>query len=1108
MTASRFAPMALVAQACCLLPALLSVAGSLAFAATQNPGPERDQAKQALDAAGVKGGLIVHLGCGDGKLTAALRANDSYLVHGLDADVANIEKARANIRAAGIYGPVSVSYWPDKTRLPYADNLVNLVVAEDLGAVPWPGEVMRVLAPLGVALLGGKKTVKPWPKEIDEWTHFLHGPDNNAVARDRVVGPPRSIQWASEPRWGRSHEELASMSASVTAQGRIFSIFDQAPLASIRFTGQWELVAQDAFNGTQLWKKPIPKWTDHLRHFRAGPVHLPRRLVAVGDTVYVTLGLDAPVTALDAATGEVLRVYAGTEYAEEILAADGMLYLAVGTSESERVGLGLSARNEPEASRFRFIAAVRADSGELFWKKEFTRNEQLLPLTLTVAGQSVFYQSTLKVARLDARSGQELWKAPRQTAAKRMSFSAPTVVAAVDVLLVADRTPSNKDAPSVGTLAWAVHGWDEPGFSRKAKSTVQAYSIESGKELWSAECSEGYNSPVDLFVVGDTVWVGGDFKGYDLKTGVLKKPLVWKGDKVGMTHHRCYRDKATENYLLAGRSGIEMVSFETGWRGNNSWIRGTCQYGIMPANGLLYAPPNACACFSEVKLQGFFAAAPQRPLTLPSPRGGEGGVRGMPLTDEPALEKGPRYGKAAPLTPTLSPPGRGQGEGAAADWPMYRHDEMRSGVVTTVLPASLKKRWTAGLKGVLTQPIACGGRVYVASADEHTVYALNADDGKMLWSHTAGGRIDSAPTFHKGLLLLGSADGQVTCLDAVDGGLVWRFRAAPKDLRVVSFGQLESVWPVHGSVLVQNDALYVTAGRSTYLDGGIILYRLDLLTGKELSRNVSFNLDPETGKQTGVEPTGPFNMEGATSDILSGDGDSVFMKHLRFDAACKPAAADKPHLFSMTRLLGEEWFVRSYWLLGTQVGAGWGGWANAAKSVPFGRILCFDQKRVWGYGRKTISSGATGHKADAYHLFCKTWSAAAAAPAAEPGKKGAGKKGAKEKAAPAPTEVWSVESSPIVRAMVLASDKLVIAGPPDVGQKDSKLLAYLNEAEALAAFNGKEGALLQVLSAVDGKGKRLSEQNLTSMPVFDGMSAANGRLYVSLKDGTVECWGE
>ena len=39
------------------------------------------------------------------------------------------------------------------------------------------------------------------------------------------------------------------------------------------------------------------------------------------------------------------------------------------------------------------------------------------------------------------------------------------------------------------------------------------------------------------------------------------------------------------------------VHWESGWLGNNSWIRGTCQYGIMPANGFLYAPPDACACF-------------------------------------------------------------------------------------------------------------------------------------------------------------------------------------------------------------------------------------------------------------------------------------------------------------------------------------------------------------------------------------------------------------------------------------------------------------------------------------------------------------------------------
>ena len=39
-------------------------------------------------------------------------------------------------------------------------------------------------------------------KEIDEWTHYLHGPDNNAVADDTRVGPPRYMQWVVRARAG------------------------------------------------------------------------------------------------------------------------------------------------------------------------------------------------------------------------------------------------------------------------------------------------------------------------------------------------------------------------------------------------------------------------------------------------------------------------------------------------------------------------------------------------------------------------------------------------------------------------------------------------------------------------------------------------------------------------------------------------------------------------------------------------------------------------------------------------------------------------------------------------------------------------------------------
>ena len=51
-------------------------------------------ASEILRATGVRGGLVVHVGCGDGRLTAALGSGDGYLVHGLDADATNVREAQ------------------------------------------------------------------------------------------------------------------------------------------------------------------------------------------------------------------------------------------------------------------------------------------------------------------------------------------------------------------------------------------------------------------------------------------------------------------------------------------------------------------------------------------------------------------------------------------------------------------------------------------------------------------------------------------------------------------------------------------------------------------------------------------------------------------------------------------------------------------------------------------------------------------------------------------------------------------------------------------------------------------------------------------------------
>ena len=131
--------------------------------------PERAAAEAILEEAGLPGGLIVHLGCGDGRLTAALGADERFLAHGLDGDATKIAEARRRIRSSGRSDRVSFSHVVGN-RLPYGDNLVNLLVAEDLDDVPMR-EVTRVLVPGGVACVkqDGRWaiTAKPRPPEIE-----------------------------------------------------------------------------------------------------------------------------------------------------------------------------------------------------------------------------------------------------------------------------------------------------------------------------------------------------------------------------------------------------------------------------------------------------------------------------------------------------------------------------------------------------------------------------------------------------------------------------------------------------------------------------------------------------------------------------------------------------------------------------------------------------------------------------------------------------------------------------------------------------------------------------------------------------------------------------
>ena len=160
----------------------------------------------------------------------------------------------------------------------------------------------------------------------------------------------------------------------------------------------------------------------------------------------------------------------------------------------------------------------------------------------------------------------------------------------------------------------------------------------------------------------------------------------------------------------------------------------------MPCNGLVYAPPHNCACYPEAKLFGLNALAPTG-----SNRQGRN-----PKKEPARLEKGPAYGKAS--TPKKINP---------SDWPTYRGNTNRSGKSNTGVSPELDPQWETeiGNGGRLSSVIVADGKLFVAEIDAHAVPCLDADKGKVLWTHVAGGRVDSPPTYHEGAVLFGSADG-------------------------------------------------------------------------------------------------------------------------------------------------------------------------------------------------------------------------------------------------------------------------------------------------------------------------------------------------------------
>ena len=1066
------------------------LSGLMVLASHGTAATPSEEAGRILSATGVEGGLIVHLECGDGQLTAALRADERYVVEGLDKDGKDVARARNRLHAEGLYGAVTVQHW-DGESLPYADNTVNLIVAgKDSRANK--SEIMRALAPGGVCYSkkGGKwdKTVKRWPEEMDDWSHYLQDSGNNAVANDSMIGPPRRLRWKCGPLWSRSHEFNSSVAALVSAGGRIFYVFDKGitSLTDEPIPTEWTLVARDAFNGVLLWEKPLEKWNAEgwrNQALRAIPREVPRRLVAVGDRLFLTLGYDdSPVTVFDAATGQRLRDCRKTEGTHEIRFTGGVLLCRVAGKGNQST-----------------IRALDPETGELLWE---TEEQRMANNTFAARNEEVYYvghdgkKTVLRCVGLN--DGEEVWQIP-------LSGNIMNLVVEDGKVVVLER-----------------HG-------------VRVLNAESGDELWNEKSKFRTNltQRQDVFVMNDTVWYGDEYHevvGRDLKTGKLKS-RVKPEEVLSLGHHpRCYRSKATENYIITPFRGVEFISVTGAEHAQCDWTRGACRYGVMPANGLLYVPQHPCFCYPGVKLTGFNALAPAGDETR-----SYSGQR---------LHKGRAYKEAARLFPS--------GNEKSSDWSTYRGDGRRYGAANCEVKPGVSIQWKADVGGKLTPPVASNDLIFVAAKDKCTLYAFNKSNGSEAWHYTTGGPIDSPPTVHGGLVLCGSADGSVYCLRASDGELAWRFRAAPSNRRVMAFNRLESPWRVHGSVLVEDGVAYFTAGRSTYLDGGIRVFGLDPKTGDVLYRTV-LDTWSRTRRDAENKPFLPaYFMEGGRSDILVSEGDYIYLGQYKFDKKLRQQpcpylmpdkddrgegmrVADKPytlpdrnknsdyeehqrkwlertqtdllkryrqqyngwnlgrrkmgqHVLSVWGFLDASWFNRGYWMYSDI----WPGYYIAHRAAKTGNLLSVGSDKTYAvqaYPSRNLQSPLFTPGKQGYLLLADSNDARAVLPEQTQGTtKGWGFTRNKPPA-------WHKWVPVRIRAMVLADDRLFIAGPPDVVPED----------DPTASFKGKLGGRLWAVST--GEGKKLAECELESPPVFDGLMASDGRLYVSTKSGRLMCLG-
>ena len=967
--------------------------GAWQLSATAQDQRQVSLATKMLASVNSQKGLCVLLGSEDGGLAVALCRDGEYLVHGLCTGHDAVNRMRQAIDKAELRGVVSVETGLAK-QLPYSDNMVNLAVVENFGRLLQNGlqlkEVLRVLRPGGVAWLGNWNTDgKPIPaaqlNELSAATGIeglvVIQDDTGVWVRVRKSRPTAMDDWTHQR--GDASGNPVSMDQQIGVPTGVRWVAGPNWPTGDRKASTPSAVASDqhlavVFQDEVVTENGLRRENSLIVRDVYNGLRLWRRkadsleLISDGGRIYTKV--DGKLVALDGETGEVTRTF-DVDVPGEFLLSDGLLLVANSKAvHAVDIETGDSRWSAPLVSK-----RMRAGDGRLFVHVDNSRR----------GGDS-------QLVCFELNTGEQLWKASTKSWTKEAAF---TLVFYSDGVLIAATNDAN-----------------------------HAVSAEDGSHLWEYTYTKiGHGGSYEKVIYSDgLVWIHtADSKGtkqyawegLDPKTGKVRKQLLQP--KEFTYKHRCSYDVATEQFFLCG--SMDFADLKTGEYRHFGASRTSCRTaGLVPANGLIYTFPHACGCY--VMLRGFIAL--------------ETSPQTAPIDEDKRLKKGPAYG--AQHTRSDSP---------VADWPTYRCNVARSGSTGEAGPTKLTRLWDRRVAGrvaesvalewgqknanPLTSPVVAEGLAFAASSDHHRLVALDANTGELRWNFTSGGRIGCPPTIDGGLCLFGSHDGWVYCLTTDDGQLVWRFRAAPRDRRIVAYGQIESARPVLGGVLMYDGLAYFVVGRHSDSDDGLLVQAVK----------------PETGELVWAEPVTGHD---GVPDVLTGGKGTIQLASWEVDAKTgKPGSAGLDRLRGgRLGLLNAAWAKRPI-----AIRRNLSEWKTGDR--PAGQMLAFDDAATCGYRACVKVNTGNGEMSGNALLFAKAVS---------------GKE-------------WSVKmpNTARMRGMVMAGERLYVAGKL---YGDEKGKSAINGVRVHDLVDGKllaehaiDGGLVHDCLAVAGERLSVSTQN-------------------------------